>query len=71
MDVPEKKYLMSKGAVTETQSNMGQQSQILQINVHVHAYCTCTLRGRIKGTASALSVIQHGLHEACTIQHGT
>ena len=30
----------------------------------VYTCIYCTLRGRIKGTASALSVIQHGLHEA-------
>ena len=34
-------------------------------------YFIVLLRGRIKGTASALSVIQHGLREACAIQHGT
>ena len=27
-------------------------------------YTYCTLRGRIKGTASAISIIQHSLHTA-------
>ena len=35
----------------------------------MHIYCT--LRGRIKGTASPLSILQRGLREARAIQHGT
>ena len=34
----------------------------LYIHQYVHIDTYCTLRGRIKGTASAVSVIQHGLH---------
>ena len=39
------------------------------IHTYIHTYCT--LRGRIKGAASAVSVIQHGLHGGArnTAQH--
>ena len=45
--------------------------ELTNLHVYIHIYMYCTVHGRIKGTASAVSVIQHGLHEAHAILHGT
>ena len=42
VDVPEKKYLMARGVVTEMQSNMGKHTYMYMYSTCVYSVCVCT-----------------------------
>ena len=62
VDVPEKKYLMSRGVVTETQSNMGTYMYVMHCMYNI-LYTVYNI------TQCHFITLQHCVYTLCTLHH--